>query len=229
MSDDEPDAGLPARAFPIVLAGPSGSGKTTVARALVRRHGNVRFSVSATTREERLEETDGEDYHFLDREAFRRLREEGRLLEWAEVHGEWYGTPRANLEEAREEGDHLLLDVDVQGARSVRENVPDAVTIFLLTSDGGRIVRRLRGRGTEDEEQVRRRLQTALTELEAVGEFDYAVVNDELERAVETVEAIIWAEEHRIERLGAGVRQRAAELAEEIRAGLDPRQEETTR
>ena len=213
-------ARLEARPFPLVLAGPSGSGKTTVGRALERR-GHVRFSVSATTRPRRTEEEDGVDYRFLGREEFRELVEQGELLEWAEVHGHLYGTPRDALREAGEEGRHLLLDIDVQGTRSVRRQVPGTVAIFLLPPDGTRIVRRLLGRGSEDPEELRRRLRAAEEELLAVGAFDYVVVNDVLEEAVDTVEAILRAEERRIERLGDGVEEMAAALNEEIRRAVE--------
>lgn len=215
MSEGRPEAPLREVTFPVVLAGPSGSGKTTVGRALERLD-DVRFSISATTRPQRTEEEDGVDYRFLDRDEFEELVAQGELLEWAEVHGHLYGTPRSNLAAARRANRHLLLDIDVQGARSVREKVADTVTIFLLPPDGGRILRRLRGRGTEEEDEIRRRLAAAREELRAVGEFDYVIVNDVLERAVEEVEAILRAEERRIERMAARVQEEAEGLAEEI-------------
>lgn len=211
---------LAARGFPLVLAGPSGSGKTTVGRALVRRDAPVRFSVSVTTREPREEEVDGEDYRFVSREAFRELREEDELLEWAEVHGELYGTPRSELRRAREDRMHLLLDIDVQGARSVRRLAPEAVLVFLIPPDGRRIVRRLRDRGSEDEAELRERMEVARSELAAVAEFDYVVVNEDLRETVAVVESVLRAEEHRIERLGGGVEERANEISAEIRAAL---------
>ena len=213
-------SGLEVECFPIVLAGPSGSGKTTVGRALERLHG-VRFSVSATTRPRRTEERDGRDYRFLSRERFERLVEQDDMLEWAEVHGELYGTPRSNLERAREEGSHLLLDIDVQGARAVRAAVPETVTIFLVPPDARRIVRRLVDRGSEGAEEMRRRLAAAEQELGAIGEFDYVVVNDVLEEAVRTVQAILGAEERRIDRLGPRVEEKVAEIVEGLRSEVE--------
>lgn len=213
-------ADLTVRGFPVVLAGASGSGKTTVARRLAEEDDRFRFSVSATTRPARPGEGDGEDYLFLDREAFRRRRDEGGLLEWAEVHGEWYGTPRDQVERARRDGVHLLLDIDVQGARSVRRLEPDAVTIFLLPPSGERIVQRLRDRGSEGENERRRRLKAAEEELDAVTEFDFVVVNDDLERAVRQTAAVVESEELRISRMGGRVSSRAAELKREIRGAL---------
>lgn len=206
--------------FPVVLAGPSGSGKTTVGRALERLD-EVRFSVSATTRSPRPEEEDGVDYRFLSREAFEELRGRDELLEWARVHGELYGTPRSNLVQARRERTHLLLDIDVQGARSVRERVPQTVSVFLLPPDGRRIVRRLLERGTEDRRQLRRRLAAAEQELKAVEEFDYLVINDDLQRAVDTVEEIIRSEERRTVRMAARVQETASDLVKQIRRAVE--------
>ncbi|MFW6192412.1 MAG: guanylate kinase [Gemmatimonadota bacterium] len=211
---------LRARGFPLVLAGPSGSGKTTIGRALVERRDDVRFSVSATTRDRRPNEREGIDYHFLARDAFRRRIEADAFLEWAEVHGELYGTLRSELKRARERGEHLLLDIDVQGARSVRDRVRDAVTVFLLAPSGERIVERLRGRGSESEGELRRRLRAAEAELAAVSEFDFVVVNAVLDRAVEALETIVRSEERRIERMPRRVQQRGESLAREIRATL---------
>lgn len=210
--------------FPIVLAGPSGSGKTTIGRKLVERRPDVRFSVSATTRGSRPGEVDGEDYHFLSRERFRQLRESDGFLECAEVHGEWYGTPRSNLEEARGADEKLLLDIDVQGARSVRRRVAETVAVFLVPPTGDEILRRLRGRGTEDEGRLRRRLRTAATELGAMEEFDYVVVNDRLREAVRRVEAIMDAESSRIDRLGESVQETADEFVEEIHRAAESRE-----
>jgi len=211
---------LAARGFPVVLAGPSGSGKTTVARALAEDGDRFRFSLSATTRAPRDGERDGRDYVFLDREGFLERRENGRLLEWAQVHGEWYGTPREQVERARRDGVHLLQDIDVQGARSVRRLEPDAVTIFLLPPSGRRIVRRLADRGSEDREALCARMETAGQELLAISEFDFVIVNDVLERAVAQAAAVVTSEELRISRMGERVSSRAAELEEEIRGAL---------
>lgn len=215
-----PDRDLRDDTFPVVLAGPSGSGKTTVGRALERLE-EVSFSVSATTRPPRREEENGVDYRFVSRRAFEDLRERDELLEWAEVHGELYGTPRSNLLEARRRGTHLLLDIDVQGARSVRDRVPGTVSVFLVPPDGRRIVRRLLERGTEDESQLRRRLAAAEQELGAIEEFDYVVINDDLQRAVDTVEEIVRSEERRTVRMVGSVQEMAFDLAADIRRAVE--------
>ena len=199
-----------------MLAGPSGGGKTTVCRRIVGSRPDVRFSVSATTRAPRPGERDGADYRFLSRESFDALVEADGLLEWAEVHGERYGTPRETLSNASEGGSHLLLDIDVQGARQVREREPGAVLVFLLPPTGDVLVERLRRRGSEDEEAVRRRLRTALSELEAVQEFDYVVVNDDLDVTVSAVQAILDAEVHRTRRHLDWVREHASELGKAL-------------
>jgi len=197
----------PSHLFPIVLAGPSGGGKTTVRQELLKRHADLLFSVSATTRRPRLDEHDGRDYRFLGREAFEDLIKSGDLLEWAEVHGELYGTPHANLRRARDEGANLL---------QLRAVEPDAVTIFLLPPDFRRLVERLRGRGSENEEAFRTRMRTASSELSEIERFDYAVVNDDLDDTVRAVEAILSAERHRVKRLSPDVKDRVRVLGESL-------------
>lgn len=219
----------PSHLFPIVLAGPSGGGKTTVRSGLVRRRSDILFSVSATTRAPRPGEIDGTDYQFLGRREFESLIEAGDLLEWAEVHGELYGTPRENLRQAWDGAAHLLLDIDVQGAEQVRTVQPDAVTIFLLPPDYESLVERLRGRGSEDMGTFRRRMRTALSEIEEVERFDYVVVNDDLDNALGAVEAIVTAECHKMKRLGPNASDLVRDLSESLNRMLDASEEQEAR
>lgn len=188
---------LPHRPAPLVLAAPSGTGKTTIARTLVERHERFVFSVSATTRPPREGEREGRDYEFVSDELFERMVREDRLVEWARVHGHMYGTPRRNLDEAAARGEHVVLDIDVQGAEQIAERVPEAIRVFVLPPSAGVLWRRLTARGTEALDDVRRRLRAARDELARAGSFHYVVVNDDLEGAVARVEAIVEAEGHR--------------------------------
>lgn len=210
--------GLPG--VPLVLSGPSGGGKTSVCAELLRRRDDVVFSVSVTTREPRPGERQGRHYRFVDRARFAEMAEGGELLEWAEVHGQLYGTPRDQLEACVESGQTLLLDIDVQGARGIRERVPGAVLVFLLPPSAPAMLARLRKRGSEDDETLRRRLRSAVAELDAVAEFDYGVVNEDLMAATDAVEAILDAERRAVGRVDAGLIERANELAAALQSTL---------
>jgi guanylate kinase len=204
----------------LVLAGPSGGGKTSVCRRLVASRPGIRFSVSVTTRPPRPGERDGSDYRFLSRESFEAMIDSDGLLEWAEVHGELYGTPRSVLQESPGPAQCLLLDIDVMGARQVRRREPDAVLVFLLPPSAEELIGRLRRRGSEDEERLVRRLRTAVEELAAAEEFDYVVVNEDLDATVRTVESIMEAELHRTSRRRDEVLERTAGLRGALTADL---------
>jgi guanylate kinase len=205
-----------ARAFPVVLAAPSGAGKTSLARALVERNEDIVFSVSATTRPARPHERPDEDYHFVGEAEFDRMTKAGELLEWALVHSRRYGTPRRSVQDALDAGRTVVLDIDFQGARQVRNAFQGAVLIYVLPPSAEELVRRLLGRGSEDDGERQRRLMTARIELAAVDEFDYIVVNDDFESALSAIEAIVRAERHRFSRAD-GIEDRLARL----RNGLD--------
>lgn len=203
------------RRFPLVLAAPSGTGKTTLARALVQETPDYVFSVSATTRKPRGEEKDGVDYHFVDRPGFEAMVGAGELAEWAEVHGELYGTLVAELERAGGRGEQVVLDIDVQGARQIRESVKNALLVFVLPPSVEELLHRLTGRGTEGDAQVARRLHTAMDELLALPEFDYVVVNDDLNRCLEEIRGIVRAESRRTARAET-LQEEAEEMRTEI-------------
>ncbi len=168
-----------------VISGPSGVGKGTITRALASAHPQVWVSISATTRPPRAGEVDGRDYHFVSDAQFDDLIASDGLLEWAQVHGAArYGTPLAPVLAAVQNGRRVILEIELQGSRQVRDRLPGARYVFIAPPDADTLLARLRGRGTETDEQVRRRLQTAETELAAAGEFDHVVVNDELGASV---------------------------------------------
>jgi guanylate kinase len=177
----------------VVVAGPSGVGKGTVHAELRRRLPDAVLSVSATTRAPRSGEVDGEHYHFVDRPTFEAMVAAGELLEWAEYAGNLYGTPRGPVAEAVGRGEVVLLDIEVQGAVQVKAADPDALLVFLHPPSFDVLEQRLRGRGTEDEATIARRLEVALDELAGAGAFDLQVVNDRLDECVDEVLAAIDA------------------------------------
>lgn len=185
----------------IVVSAPSGAGKSTVLSRVLRAEPGLRFSVSHTTRRPRPGETDGVEYHFVERPAFVALQQQGALLESATVHGELYGTSWFEYQRAEQEGVDLLLDVDVQGAAKVRDRLRDAVAVFVLPPSFAALEQRLRGRGDASEETIRRRLQAAADEVGHYGEYDYVVVNEDLEACVSTVVAVVKAARARVSRM----------------------------
>ena len=185
----------------LVVSGPAGVGKGTVNSALIAKHPEIRMSVSATTRSPRLGEIDGVHYFFKSEEEFRRMIDSDAFLEYMHVFGmNYYGTPKAFVEEEREKGNHVILEIDVQGAAKVKAACPDAVRIFIAPPSLSILKERLVGRGTETKEAIEIRTKTALSELEKLPEYDYMVINDVVEEAVAEMESIITAELCRTER-----------------------------
>ena len=185
----------------IVISAPSGTGKTTLVHMLLKEFPNMEFSVSYTTRKPRPGEVNGKDYFFVDRKTFEKMVEEGDFLEWAEVYGNLYGTSKTQVLKALHEGKDVLLDIDTQGALQVKKNFPEAVLIFILPPSLKELERRLRSRGTDDEETIEKRLKIARKEIERAPLYDYIVINDFLEKAFEQLKSIVTAEKCRTERL----------------------------
>lgn len=209
------------RGVPFLVAAPSGTGKTTVCQGVLKRDSRLRFSVSHTTRSPRVGERDGGDYYFVTPREFLRLVQEDSFLEHAEYAGNNYGTSWRALEEPLEQGFDLLLEIEVQGAHQVRDRRDDVCFIFLLPPSLEELAARLRRRGTDDADAIDRRLAVADRELEAAAIFDFAVVNDDLETAVEAVLEIIGAvREGRGEQLRP--RYGRAEVLERWRRSADP-------
>lgn len=184
-----------------MISSPSGGGKSTIARHLLEAREDVTYSVSATTRPIRAGELEGSSYHFLDRAEFEQRVTAGKFIEWAEYGGHLYGTLRAAVEEGLAEGKHVVLDIEVAGARQVRAQYPNSVHVFVLPPSASVLVQRLRGRQTEDAAAVAKRLAIASEELLAAREYEYVVVNDDVVDAVAHVAAILDGEARRVRRL----------------------------
>jgi guanylate kinase len=192
-----------SRAFPVVLSGPSGVGKTTIEDRLVTADPKLVASVSTTTRPPRDGEESGRDYFFVERDVFEQMKER-ELVEWAEVHGEWYGTPRRFIENEMAAGHDVLLNIDVQGGLGVKKIFPEAVMIFILPPSFETLKQRILKRGQDDDHDLETRLDNAVEEINASSNYDYYVVNDELGDAVDKIQSIIDAERCRKKRHDAG-------------------------
>ena len=196
----------------VVVSGPSGAGKGTICQALLEKT-PLAYSVSATTRKPRAGEVEGESYYFLSVEAFEKMIEKDELLEWAKVYDNYYGTPLKKVEEKLAAGEDILLEIDTQGAMKVREKFPEGVYIFILPPSLAELERRIRGRDTETEDVLQKRLAAAIDEIEAGKCYKYVVTNDEVDGAVDSVCAILAAERRLVARNG--------ELFDEIEKGRE--------
>jgi len=199
-----PDPGLRAsdsrragRGSILVISAPSGSGKTTLTRRLLEAFPRLRFSVSYTTRARRAGERHGRDYYFVSRPVFERMVRRHEFVEWADVHGHLYGTARSQLRAAQEAGRDILLDIDIQGHAQVRSRLPEAVSVFILPPSFRELARRLRHRHSDAPDEIRRRLKTASREITHWREYDYLVVNDRLDEAVQALEAVVRGAHYR--------------------------------
>ncbi|MFQ6002146.1 MAG: guanylate kinase [Candidatus Zixiibacteriota bacterium] len=181
----------------VVLSSPSGGGKTTICRKILKKHKDYLYSVSATTRKKRMNEKEGRDYFFLSESQFHQIRKNRGFVEWAKVHGEYYGTLKRFVDQAEKEGKVTLFVLDVQGGMAIKKKIPESVLIFLLPPSLEELKRRLIQRGTDDSDEVKRRLKTALKEIKFWSKYDYVVINKNLEETVKSVGKIIDAERHK--------------------------------
>lgn len=180
-----------------IVSGPSGTGKGTICKRLIDET-DVELSVSMTTRNPREGEVDGKSYYFTTKEAFQQAIEDGGFLEWAEVYGNYYGTPKAKVEEKLAAGIDVLLEIDIQGALNVKEAYPNGIFIFILPPSMAELRKRITGRGTDSEESINLRLSQTLKEVSYIDKYDYCVVNGELDEAVARVKSIVIAEHSRV-------------------------------
>jgi guanylate kinase len=180
-----------------IVAAPSGAGKSTLVNALLEREPDISLSISHTTRPPRPGEQYGRHYYFVERAEFEREVAEGIFLEHAEVHGNFYGTSRKTVQELLQQGRDVLLEIDWQGASQIRKTKPDCVSVFILPPSAAELERRLRGRGSDSEDVIERRLRNSRGEIAHAHEFDYIIVNDRFEDALETLQAVVRAVRHR--------------------------------
>ncbi|HWP83665.1 MAG TPA: guanylate kinase [Terriglobia bacterium] len=199
-----------------IISAPSGSGKTTLVERLLREVPQLLFSISYTTRPPRKNEQNGRDYFFVSREEFEKMIAEQGLLEWAEVFGNYYGTARRFLEQARQTGQDLLLDIDIQGARQVKEKLPEAVTIFILPPSRQVLEQRLRARSQDTEAAIARRLENARREIHGYVSYDYVLINEDLDQSARCLRSIVLSERARRNGAAAGTAAGEAEKARPI-------------
>ncbi|NBG89137.1 guanylate kinase [Isachenkonia alkalipeptolytica] len=184
----------------IVISGPSGAGKGTICKALLEKDPSIHVSVSATTRAPRMGEVHGENYYFLTMEEFKERLEQDQFLEYAKVYDNYYGTPKENVMEQLQRGKDVLLEIDTEGALKVKEKFPEGVFIFILPPRIEDLKRRIMNRGTESEEDIKKRLEAAKEEIQKIHEYNYGVINDDVERATLDVQSILSAEKLKTER-----------------------------
>lgn len=197
----------------IVVSGFSGAGKGTLMKRLLERYDNYALSISMTTRLPRPGEEHGKHYFFVDRDEFEKHIEDDGFIEYADYCGNYYGTPRAYVEKCLEEGRDVILEIEIQGAIKIKNKFPDAVLVFVTPPDAGELKRRLMGRGTETEDVIRKRLSRAVEEAQDIENYDYIVVNDELEKCVEDIHAIVIASHCKVQKSIVRIEKISEELS----------------
>ncbi|MBZ4663828.1 MAG: guanylate kinase [Caloramator sp.] len=185
----------------IVISGPSGAGKGTICKALLEKHPEIKLSVSCTTRSPRQNEVEGINYYFISKDKFKQMIDNDEFLEYAEVYDNYYGTPRENVERILNEGNDIILEIDIQGALKVKEKYPEGVFVFIMPPSMEELKNRIKKRGSETEESLLKRFKSAFQEINYVANYNYVIVNDVVEDAVKRLEAIIVAEKCRVDRL----------------------------
>ncbi|MGC4049356.1 MAG: guanylate kinase [Paludibaculum sp.] len=194
----------------IIISAPSGSGKSTLVRNLLERDRNLIFSVSYTTRAPRGQEEHGREYNFVSREDFQAMIGRGEFIEWAPVFDDFYGTHRCYVDQGRHEGKDVVLDIDVKGARQLREKIPEAISVFILAPSREELEKRLRARGDVSEEVIRKRVSEAAREIRDFGQYDYVLVNDDVEVASNLLCCIVTTA--RVQRRNAGMQSRVEQI-----------------
>lgn len=184
----------------LVVSGPSGAGKGTICKALLNKNDQIKLSVSATTRKPRNGEVHGVNYFFIEKEEFTKMIENGEFLEYAQIYDNFYGTPKAAIIECLEKGQDVILEIEMQGARQIKEVYPEGVFIFVLPPSLGELKSRIVGRGTETQEEIEKRFSCAFEEINQIVNYDYFIVNEDIEKSVSDVEAIICAEKNKVTR-----------------------------
>lgn len=184
----------------LVVSGPSGAGKGTICKALLNKNDQIKLSVSATTRKPRNGEVHGVNYFFIEKEEFTRMVENGEFLEHAQIYDNFYGTPKAAIIECLEKGQDIILEIEMQGARQIKEVYPEGVFIFVLPPSLEELKSRIVGRGTETQEEIEKRFSCAFEEINQIVNYDYFIVNEDIEKSVNDVEAIILSEKNKVTR-----------------------------
>ena len=184
----------------LVVSGPSGAGKGTICKALLNKNDQIKLSVSATTRKPRNGEVHGVNYFFIEKEEFTKMIENGGFLEYAQIYDNFYGTPKAAIIECLEKGQDVILEIEMQGARQIKEVYPEGVFIFVLPPSLEELKSRIVGRGTETQEEIEKRFSCAFEEINQIVNYDYFIVNEDVEKSVSDVEAIICAEKNKVTR-----------------------------